>query len=262
VSALLRRLGVSLLVGLAGSLVVVGCSSFGADTAGAPASEAGPTADSPAPSGDATVADGPTTDAGDATTTFTEHFDVPGWEGSWDLGNKGALVADSTGAQSAPSSLHVQLAKAAVHNEIVRGYSAPSKLRVKASIYIVTQGDGDVDFVALSDNLVPSLETSVSFSATTSGFVGELYDTPKSAVLSKFTLGIVSGKWIDLELEVDLVLRTWSMWQGGMSLGTDSLPSTWKPTTLFVKVGAAYTSSVTQPWDLRIDDVVVTATGP
>lgn len=240
--------------------VASGCSSFGeatdGDDAGA-ANEAG----EPAEAGDAGVGDGPPRgDAGPpgCLPPFCEDFETGTWGSLWNRSGTARLEVSTGAATSGERALELYLVsepRTFLQRELG---VLPSKVTVSVNVLVLERGDGEVDFVQISDGADNGAAKGVHFvHAQSTG----LFSTESSASEPRDiapTSEQSFATYARVSLEIDLNAHTY---RAGAGIGQKSgaLDRTWKPTKLVVSVGAPFANNLdtARPWRVRFDDLRV-----
>lgn len=223
------------------------CGSFGSADA--------PAGDAAAPDGDVpTVRDGGGSDGprpACAEQTIVDDF-PQGFPG-WDLNEAGGLVIDATTTHSVPTALLLELSPSTTTRRFL-GRKLPS-CRVGVSIWMRVQGgfgDGEVDFVAVTDSLDTNFHGVIVLGA--SAYPEALSLEDPAGVQQKSSAP--ADTWFEVKLDVDPIQHRYDASIAGEPF-SGALPSTFGTGDgLYLLVGAPWVDSGrTKPWKVSFDDL-------
>lgn len=238
---------------LAGCIHLAACGSFG--SADAPAgADAG---DAAAADGDlSTVRDGGGTDGPQpACTALAITDDFPQGFPGWDLNEASGLVVSETMARSVPTALLLELAPGTTTRSFL-GRKLP-RCRIAVSIWMRVQGgfgDGEVDFVGVTDSLDKNFDGVLVISAKAQADALSVEDPAGGQRRTNAPV----DTWFEVKLDVDPIQHRYEASVAGEPFG-GPLPSTFGAGDgLYLLVGAPWVDSGrTKPWKVSFDDLTV-----
>jgi hypothetical protein len=246
------------------SAAVVACGSFGEAPAGSDgdagvgnASEAG-AADASTGASDGGGGQGDDGAPPGTCTPPCETFETSEWSRLWPRSASGSGVLEVTEGESTSGTRALDLAIRAADGEAVLSFSAgvtPRRIVASVNVLVLVKGDGELDLFEIVEG--PELSArGIHFvhQASSGSYVSESSASYPKQILP---LGGMFATYTRVTLELDFNASRYTVMVGSQVRATGELDTTWKPSVLFVMVGAAYTQNVTKPWHVRFDDVSV-----
>lgn len=245
----------------AGAVTVVllgaACGSFAASEEEPGTAEAGSSEGSATTEGGATTDGGAVVEAGGgpcAAQPCVLDFEDGKLPAGWaQVGNNASLAVTAMGSSlSGTHSLGVTLAAGGSPAYLALDLEGARRAVVTAHVLVVKSGDGEVDFVGISNVATAEPGLYLVHSASLKGIAVELPSSTAQLTGQPFT------SYTAVRLEVDLANRSYAYQLGTSPPKLGKLEAdAFNADRLFILLGAPYADKVTQAWSVRFDDVKV-----